>query len=80
MLNLRDPRINESTEPDNACGLSPSTEAVSLTTVVMSDITTFQMEEARAMGEFLRLRFIVHITCECLRLLGALGIEVVPRT
>lgn len=62
MLNLRDPRINGYlTEPENTCGFPPSTEAVSLTAVVVNDTLTFQMEEeAGSIGKFVRLCCVVH--------------------
>lgn len=43
MLNLRDPKINAyPTDTGNTYGLPPFTDPLSLTTVVMNDMSTFQ--------------------------------------
>lgn len=54
MLNLRDPKINKyQTEASDAYGSASRTEPLSLTTVVMNDISTFQGgAEAQGIGSF----------------------------
>lgn len=81
MLNLRDPEINGyQTELDNTRGFLPSADPVTLTAVVMDDMSTFQMvgEEARSIGTLLHLCCVSHMSISVFP--GVLDIEVVSRT
>lgn len=56
MLNLRDPSIKRyETETVNACDSPSRAEPLSLTTVVMHDISTFQTGVEAPIGKFPRI-------------------------